>query len=116
MLKRLCPQEKIPAQSTIARILERTGLVQPRRRRYRGQKSTSGRERVTPEGPNDLWTVDYKGWWRTRNGTRCEPLTLRDEWSRFVLDVRATRNNNTESAREIFEAAFSRYGLPKAIP
>ena len=98
----------------MAKILQRVGLVEPRSK-PRGQKHTAGRDFVTPEGPNDLWTVDYKGWWKTLDGRRCEPLTIRDEWSRFILDIRATTMATTETARNIFDEVFRRYGLPKAI-
>ena len=40
---------------------------------------------------NEVWTVDFKGWWHDREG-RCEPLTVRDEYSRYVLEVRALPN------------------------
>jgi len=112
--KRLKGSQRVPAASTIARVLADAGLVQPRRRRSpRSHPSSS--ERVTPEGPNDLWTVEFKGWWRTRDGRRCEPLTIRDEWSRFLLDIRALESTKTEVVRPVFEEAFSRYGLPATI-
>jgi hypothetical protein len=44
------------------------------------------------EAPNDLWTVDYKGWWRTQDRKRCDPLTVRYALSRYVLDVRLTHD------------------------
>jgi len=65
--------------------------------------------------PNDLWTVDYKGWWLARNGDRCEPLTVRDAFSRFVIAVEVVAGTNTVDARTIFERLFRRYGVPKSI-
>ena len=59
--------------------------------------------------------MDFKGWWRTRDGKRCEPLTIRDDWSRFVLDIRAMESTATDKVRPVFEEAFSRYGLPAVI-
>ena len=114
LLLRSMPKREVPSQRTIARVLARAGLVQLQPRR-RGRKRTTSREAITPEGPNDLWTVDFKGWWKTRDGRRCEPLTIRDDWSRYVLDIRATRVIKIDLAREAFEEAFTRYGLPKAI-
>ncbi len=105
--------QRVPAASTIANVLAEAGLVQ--RRRSRRPRTSSSSERVTPEGPNDLWTVDFKGWWRTRDGKRCEPLTIRDDWSRFLLDIRAMETTRTSSVRPVFEEAFERYGLPAAI-
>jgi len=114
LLKRRLGRRRVPAASTIAKILGEVGLVQPRRPR-RPRTDPGSSERVTPERPNDLWTVDFKGWWRTRDGKRCEPLTIRDDWSRFVLDIRAMQSTATESVRPVFEDAFSRYGLPAVI-
>jgi hypothetical protein len=59
--------------------------------------------------------VDFKGWWRTGNGQRCEPLTVRDEHSRFVLCVQSMQTTQTEAVREVFERLFKTHGLPKAI-
>jgi putative transposase len=61
-----------------------------------------------------VWTVDFKGWWRSW-GKRCEPLTVRDEHSRFVLEVRALADARSETVRASFEQLFERYGLPQAI-
>ncbi len=63
--------QRVPAASTIASVLAEAGVVQ--RRRSRRPRTSSSSERVTPEGPNDLWTVDFKGWWRTRDGKRRAP-------------------------------------------
>ncbi len=72
-----------PARSTVTDILKRAGLVQPRRKRHRG---------VAVEQPfgeiaaaNDSWCIDFKGWFRTRDGERCDPLTVTDAFSRYLL-------------------------------
>ena len=63
---------------------------------------------------NEVWTVDFKGWWR--NGDkRCEPLTVRDEYSRYLLEVRAVEDARSETVRKSFERIFERHGLPAAI-
>jgi transposase InsO family protein len=105
--------EQTPSKRTIARILLRANKVRERRKRA----PISVVERapaITVYAPNDVWTVDFKGWWRTLNGDRCEPLTVRDACSRFLLDVVAC-STKTRSVRPIFERLFRRYGLPKAI-
>lgn len=104
----------VPSESTFKRVLERAGLVQPRRLRTRGQSGqlSSGRKAAAP---NEIWTVDFKGWWRLSDGRRCEPLTVRDEFSRYVLDVRAVADARTETVRACFERLFARHGLPEAI-
>ena len=61
-----------------------------------------------------MWTVDFKGWWRSW-GKRCEPLTVRDEHSRYVLELRAMEDARTETVRRSFERLFERHGLPQAI-
>jgi hypothetical protein len=64
--------------------------------------------------PNEVWTVDFKGWWRSA-GKRCEPLTVRDEHSRYVLEIRALEDARTGTVQKCFEQLFDRYGLPQVI-
>jgi putative transposase len=61
-----------------------------------------------------VWTVDFKGWWRS-GGKRCEPLSVRDEHSRYVLELWAVADARSETVRERFERLFQRKGLPHAI-
>ena len=61
------------------------------------------------------WTVDFKGWWRFGEAGRCEPLTVRDEFSRYVLELRALDNARTQTVRKAFARIFERHGLPEAI-
>jgi len=102
-----------PATSTIGEILRRHGLVVRRRRRV-----------VTPAdaspfadcgGPNDSWSIDYKGWFRTGDGRRCDPLTISDAYSRYLLRCQAVRRVDTSCAWPLLEATFKEYGLPRAI-
>jgi len=108
------PRGERPSESTVKRVLEKAGLVQKRKRRT---SETCGRidNRVVPEAPNDLWTTDFKGWWYTNNRERCEPLTIRDEYSRFVLCTSALDNAKSITVRREFERVFEIHGLPKAI-
>jgi hypothetical protein len=75
----------------------------------------ASRKRVVVEAPNDLWTVDFKGWWTTRDGRRCEPLTVRDAFSRYILALRILPRSDTDGVRAVFEELFERHGLPKVI-
>jgi len=59
--------------------------------------------------------VDFKGWWRTQDGKRHDPLTVRDAFSRFVLSMRLMDQTRTDDVRPVFEELFKRYGVPKAI-
>ncbi len=104
-----------PRVRTIARILERTGAIKKRRQRRPSGVPAAGAPQPTVNEPNDLWTVDFKGWWRASNGGRCEPLTVRDAHSRFVLRVAVLESPKVEGVRREFERLFEKYGLPKAI-
>lgn len=103
-----------PSLSSFKRVFERSGWVRKRRRRNHRE---AGRiyHGIKAEQPNDVWTVDFKGWWHTTDGSRCEPLTIRDEASRFLIEVRTMATAKTEAVRAVFEEAFTQYGLPKAI-
>jgi hypothetical protein len=70
---------------------------------------------VKAERPNEVWTVDFKGWWKDRAGLRVEPLTVRDEFSRMLLEMRALEDARTETVRVCFERLFEVHGLPGAI-
>src|SRR4026208_1220937 len=75
-----------PAASTIGELLRREGLSQPRRRvRYVMPVTTPP---AAATAPNDVWTTDFKGWFRTTDGTRCDPLTVADACSRFGVCCR----------------------------
>jgi putative transposase len=104
----------IPASSTIGEILKRQGLVKPRKRRRRRQR-IYGESLTEPQRPNHVWAVDYKGHFRTQDGLRCDPLTVSDLYSRYVLEVRALPDESYIFARPAFEAVFKEYGLPEII-
>jgi hypothetical protein len=62
-----------------------------------------------------VWAVDYKGWFRTGDGQRCDPLTVSDLYSRYVLGLKALPNQAYSAARDVFEYLFSHHGLPEVI-
>ena len=94
-------------------MLERAGLTQKRRERKAGQ---SGRiaEGRRASACNEVWTVDFKGWWHDAQG-RCEPLTVRDEFSRYLLELRAVADARTQTVQVCFERLFRLHGIPLAI-
>jgi putative transposase len=101
-----------PAASTMGDLLRREGLSQPRRRtRYLVPLT---QPLAAAHAPNDVWTADFKGWFRTADGTRCDPLTLADACSRFVLCCRIVAPSE-RGVRPRFERAFRTYGLPQAL-
>ena len=104
---------EVASESTFKRVLERAGLTQKRRRRRstQGGRLSNGQR---ANAPNEVWTVDFKGWWRSA-GKRCEPLTVRDEHSRYVLEIRALEDARTGTVQKCFEQLFDRYGLPQVI-
>ncbi len=105
---------RVASESSFKRVLERAGLSEKRKRRrivLEGGRLSNGRR---AQAVNEVWTVDFKGWWRTRAG-RCEPLTVRDEFSRYVLELRAMENARSQNVRQSFERLFERHGLPEAI-
>jgi transposase InsO family protein len=102
-----------PSVRTIARILKRANKVRERRRR-RPPNVVERAPQVQAKAPNDVWTVDFKGWWKSLDGERCEPLTVRDAYSRFVLEIVVCRPTLQE-VRKVFERLFRKYGVPNAI-
>lgn len=105
---------ELPSESSFKRILDKAGLVERRRRRSQDE---SGRlsQLVQAERPNQIWTVDFKGWWRTADRHRFEPLTVRDAYSRYILCARALATGRGEAVRAEFEGLFTSYGLPEVI-
>jgi len=102
-----------PAPSTAADLLARRGLVQHRRRRR--APVHPGVVRPDTAAPNDLWTADFKGQFRTGDGLYCYPLTIADQHTRFLLACHGLLSTETVTAKPVFERAFRAYGLPVAI-
>lgn len=102
-----------PAASTAGDLLARRGLVKKRRRRR--PHYHPGVVPPTTTGPNDLWTTDFKGHFRTRDGLYCYPLTLADQHSRYLLACQGLPSTKGYGVRRTLEHAFRTYGLPLAI-
>jgi putative transposase len=81
-LERERPQRSWPCPSTIGAILKRYGLTHPAKRRRRATPSS---ELTSPEAANQVWAIDFKGWFRTEDGVRCDPLTISDTHTRYLL-------------------------------
>jgi len=105
--------DRWPAASTAADLLARHGLVQKRRRRRASVHP--GVVRPTTAAPNDLWTADFKGQFRTGNRVYCYPLTIADQHTRFLLECRGLLSTQTVTAKPVFERVFREYGLPIAM-
>ena len=112
VLERETPKTAWPAASTIGDILKRAGLVTAVKRRRR---PLAQQRPCTPAtAANDEWSVDFKGWFRTRDQRRIDPLTVTDNHSRFLIELRIVAPT-IEGVRPCFERAFREYGLPGAI-
>ena len=100
--------------SSVKRVLEKSGFIKKRKRRKSLPPLRISQE-YPVEAPNDMWTVDFKGWWYAKDRSRCEPLTVRDEFSGFILEARILPSTRTEEVRSAFERLFKLYELPKVI-
>lgn len=107
------PEAAWPAASTIADLLLRRGLSHPRRKRVRTPPGAGPLQDVA--AANEAWCADYKGWFRTQDGTRCDPLTITDAHSRYLLRCQITPASNTAEVQAVFDAAFREYGMPERI-
>lgn len=115
VLKREHPRAKLPSRSAVTRLLERRGLCASRKVRARRGPTLGAPAQRPVQGPNDLWTIDFKGWFRVGDGRRCDPLTVRDLFSRFVLCVHPVAQCNEAAVSQRMRQLFGRYGLPRAI-
>lgn len=113
LLQERYPQMVWPACSTIGEILRRAGLTVGRRPRRRTPPYTQ--PFAACGAPNDLWCADFKGWFRTGDGRRCDPLTITDAHSRYLLRTVGLTETGFGAVKPIFEAAFREFGLPRAI-
>src|SRR5260370_25935694 len=112
-LGQCAPGQSWPAPSTIGELLRREELSQPRKRRRSARPSPQPLR--TALAPNELLCTDFKGHFRTGDGVRCDPFTLTDAYSRYLLSVKAVEKAGYADCRSELERAFREYGLPRAI-
>ncbi len=113
VLERDQPGRRWPAASTIGAILKREGLVVARRKR--SKTAPYSEPLAHADSSNRVWCADFKGWFRTGDGQRIDPLTISDAYSRYLLRCQAVAKTDTARVQAVFEAAFREYGLPQAI-
>src|SRR2546425_12803632 len=113
VLERDEPGRAWPATSTIGALLKREGLVVARKKRWR--TAPYSEPLAHADGANRVWCADFKGWFRTADGERIDPLTISDAHSRYLLRCQAVEKADTARVQAIFEAAFREYGMPQAI-
>ncbi len=118
VLRRRAPNCAWPAPSTIGDLLRREGLSEPRRRRRTAIPLTQPFQPIA--APNDLWCIDFKGWFRTADGARCDPPehlskgTITDADSRFIIECRIVPPT-AAGVRPVVDQAFRELGLPRAM-
>src|SRR5216683_3134193 len=113
VLERDAPGRVWPAASTIGALLKRQGLVVARKKRMRTAPYTEPLAHA--DGANRVWCADFKGWFRTADRQRIDPLTISDAHSRYLLRCQAVEKTDTARVQAIFEAAFREYGMPQAL-
>jgi transposase InsO family protein len=104
---------KWPSPSTIGNWLKKKGLVEKRKRRLFVPPYTE--PFMECQSPNAVWSVDYKGQLYTKDSRVCYPLTMSDNYSRYLLECQGLPGPRYEETRKVFEEVFSEYGLPEAI-
>ncbi len=107
------PGLAVPAASTIGELIDRHGLIRPRRARIRVPPHPSPLEPCAH--PNELWCVDFKGHFACADRVRCYPLTISDAASRYLIKCEALTEPKDEPVRVHFERAFREFGLPDRI-
>ncbi len=114
LYRKAFPDGSCPSISTFQRLFNKAGLVKKRRIRLVDPVAHRLRQHIQPLEPNDVWSVDFKGWWFS-NHEKCIPLTICDVASRFILDIRLMHSQSSQAVRAVFTRLFAQYGLPKVI-
>lgn len=112
-LKRQYPKLELPAISTISYWLKKEGLVKERKKRTHVPPYTQ--PFCECHAPNDVWSIDYKGQFYMKNNHVCYPLTVSDNFSRFILGCKALEGPRYNPTRDHLESVFREYGLPDVI-
>lgn len=107
------PRLRFPVRSTVHEILDRNGLVrkQGRKRRYTASPTHLGKAHE----PNQIWCTDFKGQFRLGNRKYCYPLTISDQFSRYLLCCEGLESTQEQDASKVFQSIFQEFGLPDAI-
>lgn len=107
------PDWDLPGRSTVFEILHRHGLIpKKRRRRVLGHPGPPISQTLAP---NDIWCADFKGQFKTGDGVYCYPLTVTDNYSRYLLGCQGLPSTSVADAKPVFTRLFKEYGLPKRI-
>src|SRR5438445_4118867 len=113
LLHKRHPRWSLPGRSTACDILSRHGRVPIQRQRRR--LGHPGQPTSLILAPNDVWSADYKGQFRTGDGRHCHPLTVTDGFSRYLLGCQALSSTAVDTAKPVFTRLFQEYGLPTRV-
>ena len=105
----------LPAERTLQRWIAAAGLCREAPVQRRRVRPAKGAKATVAYRSNAVWTIDFKGWFTTANGSKVEPLTIRDLWSRYILWVRHLASHSEAAVRRVCCRLFRRYGRPKVI-
>lgn len=109
------PQKDVPSLSGVKRILDKAGLVKPRKIRPPVSSDCPRlQQQIQAQAANDVWSIDFKGWWKS-DGEICEPFTVRDRYSRKILCTKLMQSKSSVAVRAVMTDLFKTYGLPKVI-
>lgn len=114
VLERKHSMDAPPAISTLGEILKRHGMIESRRRRPGAFEVKRG-DLTEAMRPNHVWATDFKGYFHTQDKERCDPLTVTDLFSRYLIGVQALRQATQAWTRMAFTSLFRIYGLPEII-
>jgi transposase InsO family protein len=109
------PGKPVPSASLIAKVLKKRGLTVPRRKRRRHPARGVSAPFAGCAAANDVWCIDFKGWFLTGDGRHCYPLTLLDAYSRYLLRCEALRDPDTKRVQLVLDSAFAEFGVPKVM-
>ncbi len=104
--------EKLPSATTGNRILKDNDLIKKRRRH---KKVEMHKPIFDPHTPNEVWSADFKGKFKMKNGQYCYPLTIADSYSRYILAAKGLLAANTKQSKPVFIKTFRKYGLPEQL-
>lgn len=110
---RLYPRDEAPSRSAIHRVLKQHDLIKPRRRRSHSRSQCGHGARA--EHPNELWTIDFKGQFRTDDHRWCYPFTVMDSASRYLLGCRGQYEPSGAPVSQTMQRLFKEHGLPLRI-
>ncbi len=115
LVERHRKSKSMPGLRTIHRWLKEEGLIKSGVRRARRGPAVPYPGLTHATQLHEVWTVDFKGWFRTRDGQRQEPLSIREAHRRYLLEMRLLKDQSDEAVRPAMARVFRREGMPLII-